>query len=61
MVERLAASKCKVVRLGHPARVLYGIQKYSLDAILASSEETKLVEDVRRDMDKTLVGLGVSC
>ncbi|XP_061165035.1 DNA-binding protein SMUBP-2-like [Saccostrea echinata] len=54
LVERLASHKQKVVRLGHPARVLPNIQKYSLDAILSSSEETRLVEDVRKDLDKNL-------
>lgn len=52
LVERLARNKLKIVRLGHPARVLPHIQKYSLDAILANSEETRLVEDVRKDLDK---------
>jgi len=51
----LAANKLKIVRLGHPARVLHHIQKYSLDAILSTSDDTKLVEDVRSDMDKALV------
>ena len=55
LVERLAQNKQKIVRLGHPARVLPHIQKYSLDAILSSSDETKIVEDVRKDLDKTLV------
>lgn len=57
LVERLACSKHKIVRLGHPARLLPHIQKYSLDAILSNSDETKLVEDVRRDLDKALVRL----
>lgn len=55
LVERLAANKVKIVRLGHPARVLTHIQKYSLDAILSTSEETRLVEDVRKDLDETWV------
>ena len=55
LVERLAASKTRVVRLGHPARLLHTIQRYSLDAILATSEETRLVEDVRRDIDQAMV------
>lgn len=54
-MERLALCKSRVVRLGHPARLLSSIQQYALDAILASSDETKLVKDVRNDMDKTLV------
>ncbi|CAC5372835.1 IGHMBP2 [Mytilus coruscus] len=54
LVERLAANKQKIVRLGHPARVLKHIQKYSLDAILSTSDDTRLVEDVRSDMDKAM-------
>ncbi|XP_053400098.1 DNA-binding protein SMUBP-2-like [Mercenaria mercenaria] len=57
LVERLAKCKHRIVRLGHPARLLPHIQKYSLDAILSTSDETKLVEDVRKDLDKTLSGL----
>ena len=48
-------SKHKVVRIGHPARVLPHIQKYSLDAILSASDESKLVDDVRKDIDNALV------
>ena len=55
LVERVVSYDKKVVRIGHPARLLPSIQKYALDAILANSEETKLVEDVRKDMDKALV------
>ena len=55
LVERLVGGKSKVVRLGHPARLLGTIQKYSLDAILSGSDETKLVDDVRKDLNKTLV------
>ncbi|XP_048774514.1 DNA-binding protein SMUBP-2-like [Ostrea edulis] len=54
LLERLALHRQKVIRLGHPARVLPHIQKYSLDAILSSSDETRLVEDVRKDLDKNL-------
>ena len=56
LVERLSKSKHRIVRLGHPARLLPHIQKYSLDAILSNSEETRLVEDVRKDLNKALVG-----
>ncbi|CAC5358319.1 IGHMBP2 [Mytilus coruscus] len=57
LVERLASNKQKIVRLGHPARVLKHIQKYSLDAILSTSDDTMLVEDVRSDMDKAMVSI----
>ncbi len=55
LVERLVAGKAKVVRLGHPARLLHSIQKYSLDALLDSSDGAKIVQDVRKDMDQTKV------
>jgi len=45
----------KIVRLGHPARLMPTIQRFSLDAILSASDETKLVEDVRKDINKALV------
>ena len=47
----------KVIRLGHPARLLPSIQRYSLDAILAGSDEAKLVADVKKDMDGILVNI----
>uniref|UniRef100_A0A671SUM4 DNA helicase n=1 Tax=Sinocyclocheilus anshuiensis TaxID=1608454 RepID=A0A671SUM4_9TELE len=53
LVERLAKSKVKVLRLGHPARLLESIQKHSLDAVLAHSDNTNIISDIRKDMDKT--------
>ncbi|TRY66412.1 hypothetical protein DNTS_003371 [Danionella cerebrum] len=52
LVERLARSKLKVLRLGHPARLLESIQKHSLDAVLAHSDNTNIISDIRKDMDK---------
>lgn len=53
LVERLVRSKVKVLRLGHPARLLESIQKHSLDAVLAHSDNTNVIADIRKDMDKT--------
>jgi len=56
LVEKLVANGAtKIVRLGHPARLLPTIQHFSLDAILSASDETKLVEDIRKDINKALV------
>lgn len=52
LVERLVNQKQKVVRIGHPSRLLPHLQKYCLDAILTSSSAGKLVLDVKKDMDK---------
>ncbi len=59
MVERLIPSennysRIKMIRLGHPARLLESIQEYSLDSILSRSEQYKLANDIKQDMDKTL-------
>ncbi|XP_046352610.1 DNA-binding protein SMUBP-2-like [Haliotis rufescens] len=54
LVERLSHHLQKILRIGHPARLLPHIQKYSLDAIVSGSDENKLVHDVRRDLDKAI-------
>lgn len=57
LVERLARCKAKVLRLGHPARLLESIQKHSLDAILAQSDNANIIADIRRDIDKAFVSI----
>jgi ATP-dependent RNA/DNA helicase IGHMBP2 len=54
LLVKLAKNKLKVVRLGHPARIQAELVKYSLDAILAQSDQKALALDVRDDMDKAL-------
>lgn len=55
LVERLAQCKAKVLRLGHPARLLESIQKHSLDAVLAHSHSASIISDIRKDMDKAIM------
>ncbi|MBN3300550.1 SMBP2 protein, partial [Amia calva] len=55
LVERLARHKAKVLRLGHPARLLESIQKHSLDAVLAHSDNTHIIGDIRKDIDQAFV------
>uniref|UniRef100_A0A3B3DTU3 DNA-binding protein SMUBP-2 n=1 Tax=Oryzias melastigma TaxID=30732 RepID=A0A3B3DTU3_ORYME len=57
LVERLAQCKAKVLRLGHPARLLESIQKHSLDAILAQSDNANIIADIRKDIDKVFMGM----
>lgn len=57
LVERLAAYKAKVIRLGHPARLHESIQRLSLDAVLRYSDEAQVTEGIRQDMDKAVVSL----
>ncbi|CAL8356453.1 unnamed protein product [Lota lota] len=57
LVERLARCKVRVLRLGHPARLLESIQKHSLDAVLAKSDNTNIIADIRKDIDKAFMGM----
>nr|XP_020826557.1 DNA-binding protein SMUBP-2 isoform X2 [Phascolarctos cinereus] len=52
LVERLAAQKLRVLRLGHPARLLDAIQHHCLDAVLARSDHAQIVADIRKDIDQ---------
>ena len=46
--------KIKAVRLGHPARIQRGIQKYSLESLVQSSEGTEIVKDCRSELNDYL-------
>lgn len=61
LVERLAQCKVKVLRLGHPARLLESIQKHSLDAIIAHSSNADIINDIRKDIDKAFVSIFAVC
>eukprot|EP01102_Stenamoeba_stenopodia_P003957 TRINITY_DN1408_c0_g2_i1.p1 TRINITY_DN1408_c0_g2~~TRINITY_DN1408_c0_g2_i1.p1 ORF type:complete len:800 (+),score=150.06 TRINITY_DN1408_c0_g2_i1:186-2585(+) len=54
MVEKLAISSpsLRPMRLGHPARLLPTIQRYSLDVLLYESDGFELVKDIRKEMDQ---------
>lgn len=59
LVERLARTeqgygRVKMIRLGHPARLLESIQEYSLDSVMSKNDQYKLAADIKSDMDKTL-------
>lgn len=51
-MERLALCKKRILRLGHPARLLESVQQHSLDAVLARSDNAQIVADIRRDIDQ---------
>lgn len=59
LVERLANHNVKMVRLGHPGRVLDSIAKYSLDAIVDRSSSTQIVKDVRKELNDVLKKLKI--
>ena len=44
----------RCIRLGHPARVNKNLQKYSLDAVINSSDQTQIVRDIYKEIDGLL-------
>ncbi|XP_075401359.1 DNA-binding protein SMUBP-2 [Tenrec ecaudatus] len=52
LVERLARGERRILRLGHPARLLAAVQHHSLDAVLARSDGAQIVADIRKDIDQ---------
>jgi len=59
MVERLQQTAVRIVRLGHPVRVLPTVMESTLEHILEHTDETKLVHDVRSDMNRLLKSVKV--
>ncbi|XP_065072348.1 DNA-binding protein SMUBP-2-like [Rhopilema esculentum] len=52
LVAKLADSKIKIIRLGHPARVYPHLQRFSLDAVLMRSDSAEIIRNVRNDIQK---------
>ncbi|KFR16665.1 DNA-binding protein SMUBP-2, partial [Opisthocomus hoazin] len=61
LVERLAGYKARILRLGHPARLLEPIQQHSLDAVLARGDNAQIVADIRKDIDQAFVRVPATC
>lgn len=57
LVERLAAAKLRVVRIGHPARLLPAVVDLCLEAWIDRSDDARFAREVRRDIDRALRGL----
>ncbi|NWR80165.1 SMBP2 protein, partial [Centropus unirufus] len=55
LVERLAGSSARILRLGHPARLLEPLQHHSLDAVLARGHSAQVLADIRKDIDQAFV------
>ena len=52
IVEKLSGSKkLKLVRLGHPARLMDSVLHHSLEYRLSHSDGSKIVADIRKDID----------
>ncbi|NXA49312.1 SMBP2 protein, partial [Nothocercus julius] len=55
LAERLAGAGARLVRLGHPARLLEPLQQHALDAVLARGDGARIVADIRKEIDQALV------
>jgi hypothetical protein len=51
-VERLAAHKLRVCRVGHPARLLPDVVRHSLDALVRAHDQAGIGTDIRADMNR---------
>lgn len=47
----------QVVRLGHPARLVPAVMRYSLDALISSSDSAAIIRDVRKEMEQAIVSV----
>ncbi|GJJ73423.1 hypothetical protein EMPS_05781 [Entomortierella parvispora] len=54
LVERLAAYRMSIVRTGHPARLLPSVLEHSVDVLSRTSDQGRLVNDIRVELDETL-------
>lgn len=60
MIERLHESdpKLRIVRIGHPARLLPSVQKFCLDALVSGLDGNKTTGALRKDMQKLALKIG---
>lgn len=52
LVEKLAAAHLRVVRIGHPARLLPSVLEHSLEALVARADSARVTNDIRRELDR---------
>ncbi|KAK2922195.1 hypothetical protein Q8A73_001680 [Channa argus] len=55
--ERMAHCEAKILRLGHPDRLLESIKKHSVDTILAHSDNINIIAVISKDIDKAFLGI----
>lgn len=54
MVERIGRTDLKVIRIGHPARLLSTIKDKCLDAQVRKSSSFKILKELKTDLNKQL-------
>ena len=46
-----------MVRIGHPARLVDSVLRYSLDALISASDSAQIVQDVRKEIQTASVSI----
>ncbi|KAA8495247.1 DNA-binding protein SMUBP-2 [Porphyridium purpureum] len=59
-VEDKTSKPKKIIRIGHPARILANAQRFSLEHALAACDESALVRDIRTEIDQIDQSLSAS-
>lgn len=54
LAEKLTGTEAKIVRVGHPARLLPAVVENSLDALVEKSEGQRLIRQLQQDLDTCL-------
>ena len=52
LVEHLVRTELRVVRTGHPARLLPSVREHSLDTLVEKAAGTKIAADIRRELEQ---------
>lgn len=48
-----------MVRIGHPARLVDSVLRYSLDALISASDSAQIVQDVRKEIQSASVSINI--
>ena len=54
LLEKLSHHRLRMVRLGHPARIMEELSKYSLDAVIDIDGSSEIVKDIKKELNDTL-------
>ena len=46
-----------MVRIGHPARLVDSVLRYSLDALISASDSAQIAQDVRKEIQTASVSI----
>lgn len=58
IVERLSKHKIPLIRIGRPERLLPPILSHSLDIVVKTSDQGKIIQDLRKEINDALKKIG---